>query len=266
MGTRTQHKPGLFSFVDLMAGDAAKAEAFYSAVFGWKCEKQDTQGGPPYWQFFKEHNGKLENVAGMGQMSNDMKAAGVPSYWNNYVTVEDVQSVCTQAEKLGGKITLPPMKVMEAGHMAMIQDREGAQLSIWQPLDHIGATLVNVPGSFCWNELNTRDFEKSVPFYQDLFGWNIKGDQNAENPYLSIMNGDRSNGGVMMIPPNEQMPVTWSTYFAVEEMEAFKKSVTDNGGQLCSGDIPVPDVGKLVICGDSQGAFFVGIELSTADD
>jgi hypothetical protein len=37
--------------------------------------------------------------------------------------------------------------------MAVIQDPQGAFFMLWQPRDHIGASLVNAPGALVWNEL-----------------------------------------------------------------------------------------------------------------
>ena len=38
---------------------------------------------------------------------------------------------------------------MTAGRMAVIQDPQGAYFLVWEPRDHIGAGLVNVPGTIC---------------------------------------------------------------------------------------------------------------------
>ena len=53
---RTQYEHGVFCWVDLSSLDLAKAKAFYTDLFGWRAEDQDTQGGPPYTVFYKgEH-------------------------------------------------------------------------------------------------------------------------------------------------------------------------------------------------------------------
>ena len=38
--------------------------------------------------------------------------------------------------------------------MAVIIDPVGAALCLWEPRSHIGATLVNTPGSMTWNDLD----------------------------------------------------------------------------------------------------------------
>ena len=155
MTIKTEYAPGEFCWVDLMAKEMDAAKAWYADLFGWTYEEQDTGGGPRYGQFYKD--GKV--VAGLGQMGEEMKGAGMPSMWNSYVSVEDVGAVATRAAELGGSVMMPAMDVMDVGKMAILQSPEGAALAVWQPGKHVGAELCNADGAFCWNELSTRDLE-----------------------------------------------------------------------------------------------------------
>ena len=55
--------------------------------------------------------------------------------------------------------------VFDVGRMAVIQDPIGAVFALWQPRKHQGAGIVNLPNSFCWNELATSDTTKAGEFY-----------------------------------------------------------------------------------------------------
>ena len=57
-------------------------------------------------------------------------AAGMPPTWGAYVTVDDVEATVAQAEKLGGKICIPPTDIPTVGRFAVIQDPQGAMLSV----------------------------------------------------------------------------------------------------------------------------------------
>ena len=46
---------------------------------------------------------------------------------------------------------------LDAGRMTVAQDPTGAIFGVWQAGTHHGAELANEPGSFQWNELETRD-------------------------------------------------------------------------------------------------------------
>ena len=50
MGTRTEHAPGTFSWVDLTTSDSTAAKDFYGGLLGWEFE--DCQGpvSSPRWR------------------------------------------------------------------------------------------------------------------------------------------------------------------------------------------------------------------------
>lgn len=251
------YPPGTFSWVDLMAKDVAKAKSFYGSLFDWTAEEQDTQGGPPYVMF--RHDG--DEVAGLGRMPDEMQQQGVPGVWSSYVTVADVEESVGRVEEHGGKIVMPPMQVFDAGHMAVITDREGAALSLWQPLEHKGAAKCNEPGSFCWNELAVRDIDGARDFYHGVFGWDYTLNDDAPTTYYLICNGDQTNGGLLQM--NEQwgdMPSHWSVYFAVDDVDACVAKVKDLGGTVHADPFEIP-VGRLTVVQDDQGAHFYMLQL-----
>ena len=69
-----------------MTTDASAAIPFYEKVFGWTAEAVPTDGPTPYRFFMKDG----VPAAGLGEMSDEMKAQGVPSTWNSYIQVDDV--------------------------------------------------------------------------------------------------------------------------------------------------------------------------------
>ena len=65
---------------------------------------------------------------------------------------------------------------------------------MWEAGDHPGATLVNGPGLLSWNDLVTSDPAAASAFYEGLFGWST---QDVGGGYRVILNGERSNGGMV---------------------------------------------------------------------
>lgn len=252
MARLKEYQHGQFSWVDLMTPDAGAAKVFYGALFGWSHTDFPTGQGGVYTQF--ESQGLP--VAGLGEMSANMKSAGGPAFWNSYVTVDDADVTAATAEQLGGRITMPVMQVMTAGRMAFLSDAEGAHFAIWQPGDHVGAGFVNEPGSFCWNELLTRDVENAKLFYNSLFGWEISAVENAPVEYHVISNAGRMNGG--MIAWMEDMgdvPPNWGVYFSVDDCDASVERVEELGGRLI---LPPKDIepGRFAVVADPAGAVF----------
>ncbi|MEM9460756.1 MAG: VOC family protein [Myxococcota bacterium] len=259
MTEMTKYDPGVFCWVDYVAHDMEADLRWYAELFGWEIASQDTGGGPPYAMLRK--GGKT--VAGMGQMSDEMKAAGVPPLWNDYVAVEDVKATAQKVEAAGGAITVPPMQVMDAGWLAFFTDPAGAAFSVWQAGTHHGCQVVNEPGTLSWNELATRDVDASRAFYDKVFGWGYAEQDMGAITYTVIKVGERDNGGLMPMhgPQWEGIPPHWMTYFAVEDCDATAKSVEQTGGKMM---VPPTDiaVGRFAVLQDPHGGAFTAIQLS----
>src|ERR1700727_2986429 len=190
MGERTQHTPGTFSWTDLNTTDQEAAKAFYSALFGWEIEDMPAGEGVVY--SMAAIDGKW--VGAISPQPQQQRDAGVPPAWNSYITVEDVDDSAARAQELGATVHAPPFDVMDAGRMAVVQDPQGAFFEIWQPKEHIGASLVNAPGALVWNELASPDLEASSAFYGALFDWQVAQFECSPEPYLSIKVGEANNG------------------------------------------------------------------------
>jgi len=255
---------GQFSWVDLMSKDPEASKAFYAALFGWKgADNRDDQGGG-YTMF--QMSGL--DIAGMGVMSEEMKASGMPPVWSSYVTVEDCDASAAHARALGGELQMPVIDIEVGGglvgRMTVLADPEGARISLWQPGRHAGAAIANEPGTFAWNELMTRDVDGARRFYGQLFGWDVAPIDGAENGYQEIRVGGRSNGG--MLPWHAEMgemPAAWSVYFAVRDCDEAVRKIQELGGDQL---VPPTEVGagRFAVVADPQGAVFNVMAMNTA--
>ena len=264
MTKMSDYPSGLFCWVDLVAHDLEAAKRWYGELFGWQANDQDTQGGPPYVRFTKDGR----TVAGAGQMSDEMKQAGVPPMWNDYVSVADAAATEAKARELGATISVPTMKVMDVGRLCFFSDPEGVNIAVWEPQEHHGAQLVNEPGSFAWNERVTRDVEAIKRFYGQLFGWTFEAQPMPDVVYHTIKLGQRDNGGIMpMIGSQwEGIPPHWMTYFAVEDANAAAARVDETGGKVLVPPTDIPQVGRFAVVSDPQGAMFTVIKLDQPRD
>ncbi|HLV35210.1 MAG TPA: VOC family protein [Spirillospora sp.] len=244
----TKYPRGTFSWADCTSTDTAKAKAFYSAVLGWEAEDMPLGGGLYYTMFQKDGL----NVAGLGPMMPDMQAQGIPSHWNSYVNVDDIHALAGKARELGGTVMLEPMEVFDSGWMMILQDPTGAVLGVWQPKNHIGASLVNTPGAMTWNELMTPDVSAARDFFGSLFDWTFQKADGSD--YYIIFNKDRMNGGIMQLNGElGNVPPNWTVYFSVADIEDTLKKVSEAGGQVLR---PIQDtsVGRFAVIADPQGA------------
>jgi len=117
----TQH--GAFSWAELMTSDVDAAKAYYSSLLGWKME--DMQVGDMTYTVISA--GEKE-MAGM--MTTPPEAADMPPMWGAYVTVDDVDARAKQAESLGGKVLVEPRDIPDVGRFCVVQDPQGAVLSL----------------------------------------------------------------------------------------------------------------------------------------
>ncbi|MBI5106109.1 MAG: VOC family protein [Solirubrobacterales bacterium] len=249
MGRRDRYAPGLFCWVDGNMADPAAGQAFYSSLFGWEAEER-----MPGMYWFERLDGAA--VCGLGALMDEQRAAGVPSHWMSYVSIEDAAATCDRARELGGGVVVGPLHIEGSGHMALLTDPQGATFGIWQADPFAGAEVVNVPGGFSWNDLQTTvDPTEAAPFYGDLFGWSFEAEPSAPGGYLSIVNGGWGNGGIMRSPVPDA-PASWNVYFGVEDIEASLERVKSLGGQVLVGATPVYETGRFAVCTDPQGAVF----------
>jgi len=121
----TQTKHGQFSWNELLTTDPTAATAFYKQLFGW--EPQDFPMGDFIYTVVKL-KGAEQGQGGIMQIP--AHAEGMPPAWFPYVTVDDADETVKQATQLGGKVIVDPKDIPEVGRFAVIQDPQGAAISI----------------------------------------------------------------------------------------------------------------------------------------
>ncbi len=114
---------GAFCWSELMDGDTAAATKFYTELFGWKTKVTEGAGFPyTHWQ---------NDGADIGGMMAIMPQMGpMPPCWVNYVQVANCDETAAKATVLGGKVCMPPMDIPNTGRFTMLQDPQGAMLSV----------------------------------------------------------------------------------------------------------------------------------------
>jgi predicted enzyme related to lactoylglutathione lyase len=244
MGERTSYPPGTFSWVELVTSDADAAKGFYTQLFGWEYEDNPTGPEPdaPVYSMARRDDHHVAALFG-----DDSQ----PPHWNCYVTVASADETTARAKDLGATVMAEPFDVMEVGRMAVIADPAGAALCLWEPRAHIGATLVNTPGSLTWNDLVTSDPGGAVDFYGGLFGWTFE-EMPQSGGYQVINNGDVRNGGIF---PNPEARPSWLPYFGHDDVDRLVGEIDGLGGRLFHGPLELPN-GKIAVLGDPQGAAF----------
>ena len=116
---------GAFGWAELNARGLDRAVPFYEAVFGWTTRTSEMgEGAPPYTEFLLDG----ESIAG-GQEMNSMVPAQVPSYWQIYFMVRNVDAAYEKAIGLGAHEMLAPMD-FPGGRFAILGDPAGASFGL----------------------------------------------------------------------------------------------------------------------------------------
>ena len=129
-------------------------------------------------------------------------------------------------------------------------------------------------GSFCWNELSTKDSDAAIKFYTELLGWEIKKSEAAascegsEAPpmvYNEIVVAGQHVGGIYKMGPEfGGAPSHWMAYVAVEDVDAKAAQVAELGGKVCVPPTDIPSVGRFCVVNDPTGATISLITLKGA--
>ena len=111
-------------------------------------------------------------------------------------------------------------------------------------------------GTFCWNELMTRDIVAAKKFYSELIGWNPTDGGMPGMDYTLLKIGDKDAGGMMAMPDEvpKEVPSHWMSYIMVKDVDASAKKTTELGGTVIHGPQDIPTVGRYCVIQDPTGA------------
>jgi uncharacterized protein len=108
------------------------------------------------------------------------------------------------------------------------------------------------PGTPSWVDLGSSDLGKSVPFYGNLFGWDIEeGPPEAGGYRMCLLKGRPVAG---LGPAQRAGPSFWSTYINVPSADEAASKVKDNGGQVFMEPFDVMEFGRMAVFADPTGA------------
>lgn len=119
-GAGAVREPNAVCWAELATRDMARAEAFYTALFGWRMSEHHASP-PSGYRIFGNDDGQLGGLLRMTEEWGQM-----PSHWSIYLQVEDVDAVVAKAQSLGGQLCFPAFDAPGVGRIARINDPTGA--------------------------------------------------------------------------------------------------------------------------------------------
>jgi uncharacterized protein len=137
--------------------------------------------------------------------------------------------------------------------MAFVLDPSGAPVALWQAGKHIGATLVNEPGTINWNELITTD-QAVAGFYHEVAGLTTSTMDMGTGEY-TLFEADGQMVGGTTPPQMPGVPSHWHVYFGVADADATVAKAGELGGSVLVPPFDSP-VGRMAVIADPHGAVF----------
>jgi predicted enzyme related to lactoylglutathione lyase len=274
MPERHGYIPGVPCWVDTNQPDPEAAVDFYSGLFGWEFEDAMPPESEGKYFIARLHGGEVAAVGGLPE------SAPPVATWDTYISVDSADETSSKVRDAGGGVVREPFDVMDAGRTAVFTDPEGAVFCVWQAKRHIGARVINEPGSLNFNGLNTRDVEGAKSFYGSVFGWETLGLEGGAELWTLPGYGDSLErddpdlrkrvaevGGpagfedvVASINPiaddQPDVPAHWSVTFAVDDADASAEKAIELGGKVAVPPFDAPWV-RMTVLTDPQGATFI---------
>ena len=246
-------------WVELCSADPAASETFYSALLGWSVRHERMGSG-----VYRMCSLDGRDVAGISDAAAlHGGQGGGPRGWITYFAVDDIDAAAQQAVATGGELATAPRHLPAAGSGATVIDPFGAVFGLYQGALRAGVEALNESGALCWNELDTGEPERSVEYYQALFGFDTEVQQSpTSQPYIVLKLGEVAVAGVLRLDndwPN-LVPSTWITYFSVDSLDVAIDRVVELGGTASVGPFDSPH-GKLQLIRDPQGHTVCLVEL-----
>lgn len=111
--------------------------------------------------------------------------------------------------------------------------------------------------AFPWHELYVPDVEKGIEFYTKVFDMQTESmDMGPMGPYHMLKVDGKSVAGSMSTnnPDMQGVPPHWAVYLSVDDVDARLAKVTANGGTIVVPPMDIPNVGRMALIADPQGA------------
>jgi uncharacterized protein len=240
---------GKFVWHEHVSPDPKQAERFYGQLFGWGTE------------VYQPGEADYTMIAARGQTHGGFATAiegAPPPHWLSHVRVERLEETIEKATSAGGKLAAGPFEISEVGRVAILTDPQGAFISTYEPDGEMPAS----EGVFVWDELTTKDVESAQAFYESVFGWTTT-DMGPDYGGYRIFNNAGAGVAGLMKAPDDAIQAYWQPYVFVDDPDGTVAKATELGGSTRLEPIDVPEIGRVAVIEDAQGAVF-GIIKPTA--
>ena len=237
-----------FCWHGVISTDVDTAANFYTQVLPWS--KMTTPMGDETATMFT-----AADIPRAHLMAPPM--AGVPSHWDNYLRVEDVDAATAAASANGGTVVVPCTDIAP-GRFSVVTSPSGAMLSLFRESDDSAQNAPGGDGAIHWTELHSKDLEADLAWLEATFGITHDLMPMPNGDYFVLKSGEAMVGGAMNAMSDEA-PAMWLTWIQVANVDQTVEAATSNQGKVLSPVMDVPNVGRMAVLMDPTGGVFGAI-------
>jgi hypothetical protein len=129
LGAEVYAEEGPMTWFELMTSDPTRATEFYTSLFGYGTQVQETPTGP-----YTVLTHKGENAGGIMKPPFE-----TPAVWTPYVHVADAEATLKAATGAGAEPMMPVTEAQSIGHFSWVKDPQGAVIAFIQPAPREGS-------------------------------------------------------------------------------------------------------------------------------
>lgn len=259
MNAAPAYTPGRFVWHELFTADVPTAKHFYATLFGWTWEDRPLgpEGTYTLWK-----NGNQE-IAGMMNLADlPVQAEPVAPHWALYVSVEDVDAAAERAVRAGGRILGDFHTIPGVGRFSVVQDPQGAMLTVFRSSHGDPADAAPGPHDFCWANLSTHDPAGAAAFYQHVIGWgaSVMPGSQGQTTLFSRSRMSEPDAIASLGPAPAGSPSAWTPFVSVEALSEAIATCQALGGTVYVARMDIPEVGAFGVIEDPTGAMIFLLE------
>jgi hypothetical protein len=229
----------------MVTSDLAKTVAFFPEVLGWSVTEME-MGGETATMFAN----KGTPIAHVRTPQMD----GEPTWWNNYLRVEDVDASAAAVTAAGGSVLVPGTDI-PPGRFATVTTPSGAAFSLFREASEDAANVPVEEGNIHWVELHSKDLAKDLAFLKGALGIGSSEMAMPQGTY-HILDPEGAMRGGALAGQHPDAPSMWLAWVAVDSVDEALGRVERHGGTVVAKAWDMPGVGRLAIGKDPAGVVF----------
>jgi len=244
-----------FCWFGVVSTDTDKAKAFYTEVLGW------TTLTAPMGD--REATMFVANGVPIAHLSSPAMP-GIPSHWENYLRVKDVDASSAAVKANGGDILFPGTDI-PPGRFSVVSTPSGAALHLFHEASAEHSSNADVgEGGIHWTELHSTDVAADLKCLSAALGVDNDTFPMPDGDYF-ILKGENGPLGGAMTQRAPKAPAFWISWVEVADVDATLERVARYGGKVLMPTMNVDDVGRMALVADPTGGAFGVITPSKRD-